>query len=139
MKRRDAVTAILAAVPALLLALSAWIQADARAHEAESAKQEKARAYDSYGEYVTEQLHRDEALLKALRECETMLRLKPALWSAYAMGSVIATSTLPDAALGHPRPDGARVGVAAPGPAPTPEPQAQVVLDEIARREGWKP
>ncbi len=66
MRRRDAITAILAALPALLLALSGWIKADGEAKA-------KAKAYESYGEYVESQLYRDEALLRALRDCQSFL------------------------------------------------------------------
>jgi len=60
--RQKTLAAILATIPALLLACSQWIKADAT-------KREKAAAYESYGEYVTDQLHRDEALLRALEDC----------------------------------------------------------------------
>jgi hypothetical protein len=111
-RRRDAITAILAALPALLLALSGWIKADGEAKA-------KAKAYESYGEYVESQLYRDEALLRALRDCQTLLKSKPALWSAYMMGVEVHTSGPVE---GMPKQD---------------DRQAQVVLDEIARREGW--
>jgi hypothetical protein len=105
-KRRDAITAILAALPALLLALSGWLRADSEAKA-------KAAAYESYGEYVESQLYRDEALLKALHDCQDAMQYRTANTATAAsvdVGKVLARVT---------------------------EPQAQVVLDEIARREGW--
>jgi hypothetical protein len=119
--RQKLIAGILSALPALLLACTAWVQADA-------AKREKEAAYESYGEYVTDQLHRDEALLKALRDCQVLLKTKPALWMAYSMEDV---------------PEGVAVAGVAKAKdwaeaAATPEPQAQAVLDEIARRGGWE-
>lgn len=101
--RQKAMAAILAVIPALLLACSQWIKADA-------SKREKQAAYESYGEYVTDQLHRDEALLRALEDCYA--KHSPKTW---AEGPVAAKRD-PDYQ----------------------EPQAQAVLDEIARSEGWK-
>jgi DNA-binding transcriptional regulator YbjK len=102
--RQKALAAILAAIPALLLACSQWIRADA-------AKREKAAAYESYGEYVTDQLHRDEALLRALRDCQDARDYRVGTAASVDIDKVLARVT---------------------------EPQAQTVLDEIARREGWE-
>ena len=104
--RQKAIAAILATIPALLLACTQWIRADA-------AKREKESAYESYGEYVTDQLHRDEAILKALRDCQDAreYRTNTATAASVDMATVLARVM---------------------------EPQAQVVLDEIARREGWE-
>jgi hypothetical protein len=118
--RQKLIAAILASLPALLLACSQWIKADAEAKE-------KAKAYESYGEYVTDQLHRDEALLRALRDCETLLRTKPGLWAAYRLDVLHR---------GQAQELGGVVGMARPDFIP--DEQAQTVLDEIARREGWK-
>jgi hypothetical protein len=104
--RERAVGAVLAALPALVLAAAGWLKADGEAKA-------KGKAYDSYGEYVTDQLHRDEALLKALRDCQDARE--------YRTNVATAASVDVDKVL-------ARVT----------EPQAQVVLDEIARREGWR-
>lgn len=113
-RRPQAIAAVLAALPALILAAAGWLTADAKAKEA-------SKAWDGYGEYVTDQLHRDEALLKALRECE---RDCGRTWHDLAAAEgPVAAYRVPDSALG----------------APQPEVQAQTVLDEVARREGWKP
>lgn len=120
MKRQQALTAILAALPALILAVCSWLNAQAKAAEAR-------QAYAGYGEYVTDQLHRDEALLKALQDCQDLLRLKPALYNAYAIGGSVATSKPPEGSSWE----------TLPVPTPTPQPQAQVVLDDVARSRGW--
>lgn len=104
--RQKAIAAILTVIPALLLACTQWIKADAE-------KREKTAAYQSYGEYVTDQLHRDEALLKALEDCYA--KHNPRTWASVAEGPVAAKRD-PDYQ----------------------EPQAQAVLDEIARSEGWQ-
>lgn len=104
--RQKLVAAILAAIPALLLACTQWIRADAEAKA-------KAKAYESYGEYVESQLYRDEALLKALHDCQDAreYRTGTATAASVDIGKVLARVT---------------------------EPQAQAVLDDIARREGWE-
>lgn len=102
--RQKLIAAILAAIPALLLACSQWIRADAT-------KREKEAAYESYGEYVTDQLHRDEALLKALRDCQDARDYRVGTAASVDLDKVLARLT---------------------------EPQAQQVLDEIARSEGWE-
>ena len=105
--RQKALAAILSAIPALLLACTAWVQA--------KAKQEEARAaWAGYGEYVTDQLHRDEALLKALEDCQE--RRYPKSWHDLAEGPIVA-KRVPDYV----------------------EPQAQEVLDDLARSRGWEP
>lgn len=104
--RQKLVAAILASLPALLLACTQWIKADVE-------KREKAQAYESYGEYVESQLLRDEAILKALRDCQDA--------RGYKTNTATAASVDVDKVL-------ARLT----------EPQAQAVLDEIARREGWE-
>ena len=116
MKRQQAITAVLAALPALILAACAWLQAQAKAAEAKS-------AYAGYGEYVTDQLHRDEALLKALQDCQE--KQHPKNWEDVAAGMVVAKMAEP----------GAMTGVSV-GPQ---EPQAQGVLDDVARSRGWEP
>ena len=123
--RQKLIAAILAVIPALLLACSQWIRADAT-------KREKEAAYESYGEYVTDQLHRDEAILRALHDCQTLLRTKPALWMAYSLEDVPEGVGVAGAAKAK------DFAEAAARPDLIPEPQAQTVLDEIARREGWQ-
>ena len=103
----------LASPSALLLALSGWIKADGEAKG-------KAKAYESYGEYVTDQLHRDEALLKALEDCYARRG-----YSYGLRGKVAGQIVSPE--------DGTILGMAK-----SDDRQAQVVLDEIARREGWE-
>lgn len=108
--RQKALAAILSAIPALLLACTAWVQA--------KAKQEEARAaWAGYGEYVTDQLHRDEAILKALKDCQRT-------WKDYEpKGPTVA----------YMAPDGAVAGLVKP------KPQADAVLDDLARSRGWEP
>lgn len=110
MKREQAITAVLAALPALILAVCAWLQAQAKAAEAR-------QAYAGYGDYVTDQLHRDEALLKALQDCQE--RRYPKNWHDLAA-------------------EGPTAAYMMPGPVPE-EPQAQTVLDDVARSRGWEP
>ncbi len=62
MKRRDAITAILAALPALLLALSAWINADAATRKAQQAKAGNAETYQQAGESLGQLAERIQAL-----------------------------------------------------------------------------
>jgi hypothetical protein len=62
MKRRDAITAILAALPALLLALSAWINADAATRKAGQAKAANAETYQQAGESLGQLAERIQAL-----------------------------------------------------------------------------
>ena len=62
MKRRDAITAILAALPALLLALSAWIKADAATRKAQQAKAGNAETYQQAGESLGQLAERIQAL-----------------------------------------------------------------------------
>ena len=103
MKRQQAITATLAALPALILAACAWLNAQAKAAEAK-------QAYAGYGEYVTDQLKRDEAIAKALLDCRTKLaycRLPPGVVAQIAM-------------------DGEGE-------------QGQVFLDAVARSRGWEP
>jgi hypothetical protein len=106
--RKRAVIAILAAIPALLMACSAWVQAQAKATEAKA-------AWAGYGDYVTDQLRRDEALLAALRDCQEQLH--PKSWHDLAAGPV-AAKRVPDYVE---------------------EPQAQEILDGLARSRGWEP
>jgi hypothetical protein len=61
-KRRDAITAILAALPALLLALSAWINADAATRKAQQAKAGNAETYQQAGESLGQLAERIAAL-----------------------------------------------------------------------------
>jgi hypothetical protein len=112
--RQKAIAAILAAIPALLIACSQWIRADA-------AKREKAAAYESYGEYVTDQLHRDEALLRALEDCYARRG-----WTYGLRGKVAGQI------VGRPDEEGLVLGAVKMD-----DRQAQVVLDELAKREGW--
>lgn len=103
MKRQQAITALLAALPALILAACAWLNAQAKAAET-------ARAYEGYGEYVTDQLQRDEAIAKALLDCRTKLaycRLPPGIMAQMVM-------------------DGEGE-------------QGQAFLDAVARSRGWEP
>lgn len=110
MRRQQALTAVLAALPGLVLAGTAYLNAQAKAAEAR-------KAYEGYGDYVTEQLHRDEALLKALQDCQE--RTHPKNWHDLAA-------------------EGPTAAYMMPGPVP-PEPQAQEVLDDVARSRGWRP
>ena len=107
MKRQQAITAVLAALPALILAVCAWLQAQAKAAEAKA-------AYAGYGDYVTDQLHRDEALLRALQDCQEQKH--PKSWHDLAAGPIVAKRAPQDV-----------------------EPQAQAVLDDVARSRGWEP
>jgi hypothetical protein len=66
-KRRDAITAILAALPALLLALSAWINADAATRKAQQAKAGNAETYQQAGESLGQLAERIEALEQRCR------------------------------------------------------------------------
>lgn len=103
MRRQQATTAILAALPGLLLAGTAYLNAQAKAAEAR-------QAYAGYGEYVTDQLRRDEAIAKALLDCRTKLaycRLPPGVVAQMVM-------------------DGEGE-------------QGQAFLDAVARSRGWKP
>lgn len=110
--RQKAIAAILAVIPAFLLACTAWVNAQAKAAEAKA-------AYEGYGDYVTDQLRRDEAILKALKDCQRT-------WQDIAQdGPTIA----------YMAPDGAVAGLAKPKP----QPQAQQVLDDLARSRGWEP
>ena len=110
--RQKAIAAILAAIPALLFACSSWVQAKAKQEEAKA-------AWAGYGDYVTDQLHRDEAILKALKDCQRT-------WQDIAQeGPTIA----------YMAPGGAVAGLVEPKP----QPQADAVLDELARSRGWEP
>jgi hypothetical protein len=88
--RQKFVAAILAAIPALLLACSQWIRADAE-------KLEKAAAYESYGEYVESQLRRDEVILKALRDCQDARDYRTATAASVDVDKVLARVTEPQA------------------------------------------
>ncbi len=72
-------------------------------------KKAEAKAWDAYGEYVTSQLYRDEALARSLERCRTL--------EAMARAPVSRMMREP----------------------PEEEPQADVMLDRIARRNGWRP
>jgi hypothetical protein len=70
---RDAIIAACVAVPSFLVAGQKWLEADAKAKEAQ-------RAWDSYGEYATEELQakekaeQDEAAMeRALDRCMARL------------------------------------------------------------------
>lgn len=69
-------TAVASLAGALTGAVQAWtesVRADTAARERDRAKRETARAYESYGEYTEDQLRRDEAILRALRDCQDRL------------------------------------------------------------------
>ena len=106
--RQKLIAAILTVIPALLLACTSWVSA--------KAKQEEAKvAWAGYGDYVTDQLKRDEVLLEALRDCQK--ELHPKSWETLAEGPLVAKRA----------------------PEVPSEPQAQEVLDELARSRGWEP
>lgn len=67
--RQKALAAILASIPALLLACTAWVQADA----ARKARQDERGLGDNYQSYVEDMVRRDEALQRALDELRLRL------------------------------------------------------------------
>jgi len=72
-------------------------------------KKAEAKAWDAYGEYATSQLYRDEALVRSLERCRAL-----EAWARAPVARMLQE-------------------------APASEPQADVVLDRIARRNGWRP
>ena len=113
--RQKALAAILMAVPALLAACTAWVNAQAKAAEARA-------AYEGYGDYVTDQLRRDQALVLALQDCLAEKRQK-------------AYERLANQMEAHPEfESGAIAGMVKPD-----ERQADEILDGIARSRGWEP
>jgi len=76
--------ALAAGAPALILAGSQWIEANAAERKAAAAKAEvevqrdkKQALADNYGEYVEDRMKRDDALERALQGCMAMLSAGP--------------------------------------------------------------
>lgn len=66
MRKESIWVGVATALPTLLLAAAGWF-------EARTEREKKFEALDSYGEYVTDRLQRDEALERALNSCMAML------------------------------------------------------------------
>lgn len=113
--RQKALVAILMAVPALLAACTAWVNAQAKAAEAKA-------AYEGYGDYVTDQLRRDEALVEALRDCLEYKRQQA--YDRLASKMQAQDVLVPGVTVGAVKPDTR---------------QADEILDGIARSRGWEP
>lgn len=74
MKQRGiTAAAILAMLVPVFAAAAKWIEADTERKRAETAQAESYRAWDGYGEFITEQLRRDEALIRAIRSLQARL------------------------------------------------------------------
>ena len=67
--RQKLIAAILGAIPALLFACTAWVQADA----ARKARTSEAGLGDNYQSYVEDRMARDEALIKEISELKLRL------------------------------------------------------------------
>jgi hypothetical protein len=67
--RQKLVATILGAIPALLLACTAWVQADA----ARKARSSEAGLGDNYQSYVEDRMARDEALIREINELRLRL------------------------------------------------------------------
>jgi len=115
--RQKALVAILMAVPALLAACTAWVNAQAKAAETRA-------AYKGYGDYVTDQLRRDQALVLALQDCLAEKRQKAYDRLANQIEAHPEFSLEPGAIVGMVKPDTR---------------QADEILDGIARSRGWEP
>ena len=113
--RQKALIAILMAIPALLAACTAWVNAQAKAAEAKA-------AYSSYGDYVTSQLERDRALVEALKDCLEYKRHQAfeKLAQQTQAQEIFETTGI----VGMVKPDTR---------------QADEILDGIARSRGWEP
>lgn len=116
--RQKALIAILMAVPALLAACTAWVNAQAKAAETRA-------AYSNYGDYVTSQLERDQALVEALKDCLEYKRQK-------AYDRLASQMQAQDVYV--PGEKGVTVGSVKPDTR-----QADEILDGIARSRGWEP
>jgi hypothetical protein len=111
---RRARLAVLVALPPLITGFSGFLAARTEGQKRESAaRRAEAQAWDEYGSYVTSQLHRDEALARALQRCRVLEAWTRPLPELRAMDLAAVFS------------DGG--------------PQADVVLDAIARKNGWRP
>lgn len=115
--RQKLIGAILVALPALLAACTAWVNAQAKAAETR-------QAYAGYGDYVTDQLRRDQALVAALQDCLAEKRQKAYERMATQMEAHPAFSLEPGAIAGMVKPDTR---------------QADEILDDLARSRGWEP
>jgi hypothetical protein len=80
--RQKLIAGILSAIPAFILACTAWVQADA----ARKARSSEAGLGDNYQSYVEDQVRRDEKLQKIVDE----LRLELAYCQLYRNHSGIA-------------------------------------------------
>lgn len=67
--RQKLIAGILSAIPALLLACTAWVQADA----ARKARSSEAGLGDNYQAYVEDRMARDEALIREINELRLRL------------------------------------------------------------------
>jgi hypothetical protein len=99
---RTTLIAIFAAIPPLIFAGVEWMDARAQRAEVQDGR-------DSYGEYITDNMNRDEALLAALHDCMILLPVRGGM--SGAAGGVVALAV---------------------------EQPAQEVLDEIAFEYGYE-
>ncbi len=67
--RQKLIAGILSAIPAFILACTAWVQADA----ARKARSSEAGLGDNYQSYVEDRISRDEALEKVINEMRLRL------------------------------------------------------------------
>ena len=67
--RQKLIAAILGALPALILACTAWVQADA----ARKARSSESGLGDNYQAYVEDRISRDEALARVINEMRLRL------------------------------------------------------------------
>ncbi len=101
--RRDMASALMMLLSPLVAAGATYL-AVASEH-----KKKEAAAWEAYGEYVTSQLERDEAVVAGLERCQVLEG-----WVRAPVSRMLRE-------------------------APEEQPQADVVLDRIAKRNGWRP
>lgn len=128
--------AILAAVPALLMAATAYFNSMA----AYQAKASETHLGDNYQGYIEDRERRDQALARAIRELQKELDECRGNAKIHEAGTVADIDTsvaaaMPgeglagDAVRTEPRPE------STPGPAPSPEP---IDLDTLAMKFGYR-
>jgi len=88
--------ALAAGLPALILAGSQWIEANAAERKAAAAKaavevqrDKKQALADNYGEYVEDRMNRDAALERALMNCMALLPARPPAEAATGMAGMV--------------------------------------------------
>jgi hypothetical protein len=112
-ENKGTLAAVAALLPALIIAATGWMEADAQ-------KAKKFDALDSYRAYIEDRMERDDALERALQNCMALL---PVMAEEEPPAPPLAAMRTPPGV-----PD---VTMAGPGPEP-------VDLDELAEEFGYE-